>query len=77
MHLTKKQIDRQSHVDNAIYNCLVAVTEDLKLQNAALGLKWDIDLIAEVRNQIFSVLEEQYYLSDEQEQEFYPFIITE
>ncbi|HPT40643.1 MAG TPA: hypothetical protein PLQ44_03545 [Candidatus Paceibacterota bacterium] len=66
--LTKKQIERQDFVDNAINNLIQ------ELNPTEAEINWDIDMIGEIRDII------QLYFIDLKicsETEFYPNIIDE
>jgi len=66
MELTKKQIERQDFVDNAIFDLL----ETLNPTNKQLD--WNIEIIATIRDMISA-----YFVDIEicKEQEFYPYIV--
>lgn len=63
--LTKKQIQRQDFVDNAVFDMLKLINPSRK------RLDWDIELIAEVRETARRVLQDKLKI---REQKFYPFI---
>ena len=66
--LSKKQIERQDYVDNAIFQLL---------RNLYVGEQepeWDIEVIADVRERIYHWLVEHYGTVDEMA--FYPYIET-
>jgi hypothetical protein len=65
MELTKKQIERQDFVDNAIFGLLETLNPTKK------QLDWDIEMIGTVRDAIQSFMEQKTNCS---EQEFYPYI---
>ncbi|GHT66175.1 hypothetical protein FACS189452_01600 [Bacteroidia bacterium] len=63
--VTKKQIERQDFVDNAIFELLQTVNPSNK------EFDWDIEMIGDIRDAI------QHYIikkTDCSEQEFYPYI---
>jgi len=65
MELTRRQIERQDFVDNAIYNLInELIPSDKKME-------WDIDAIGEIRDAIQSQLVERGMCT---EQAFYPYI---
>ena len=65
MELTKKQLERQDFVDNAIFYLLETLNPTKK------QLNWDIEVIGAIRNQI-----SDYFVDVEicKVQEFYPYI---
>jgi len=65
MELTKKQIERQDFVDNAIFDLLETLNPTSK------QLDWDIEVIGEIRDKICD-----YFIDTDicKEQEFYPYI---
>ena len=65
MELTKKQIEREDFVDNAIFDLL----ETLNPTNQKLD--WDIEMISAIRDMI-----SDYFVDIEicTEQDFYPYI---
>jgi hypothetical protein len=64
--LTDKQIDRQDFVDNAIFQLVQTVNPTDK------KIKWDIEMIGEVRDVIRQWIVERMKIADEQT--FYPYI---
>lgn len=65
MELTSQQLERQDFVDNAIFDL---VNELIPSNNE---MKWDIEVIGEIRDAIQSQLVEKGACT---EQEFYPYI---
>ena len=65
MELTNAQIERQDFVDNAIFELL------RELQPAAKDIDWDIEKIAEVRDSIAALFEQNGICT---ENDFYPYI---
>lgn len=66
MELTKKQIERQDFVDNAINNLI----QNLEISNRVTD--WDIELIGNIRDVIQTYFTESNIYREE---EFYPYII--
>ncbi|MCK4856856.1 MAG: hypothetical protein KAT58_02705 [candidate division Zixibacteria bacterium] len=66
--LSRKQIERQDYVDNAIFKLL------RNLNVGEQDLEWDIEVIADVRERIYGWLVERYGAVDEMA--FYPYIET-
>ena len=66
MELSKKQIDRQDFVDNSIYKLLQ------NLNPSVLEIKWDIDQISQIREEIENIIVKKMNLCSEQE--FYPYL---
>jgi hypothetical protein len=64
--LSKHQLQRQDHVDNAIYEMLLLV--DPKQQ----GIDWNIDVIADIRDRVSHWFVEYYRITDEMG--FYPYV---
>jgi hypothetical protein len=65
MELTKKQIERQDFVDNAIYELLLSINPTDK------NFDWDIEMIGDIRDVIQDYIIQKTNCS---EQEFYPYI---
>jgi len=65
MGLTKKQIERQDFVDNAIFDLLETLNPTDK------KLDWDIEMISAIRDMISSYFDD---IKICKEQEFYPYI---
>lgn len=65
MELTENQIERQDYVDNIIFNMINSLLPNEQ------EIDWDIDCIAQVRDEIWKVIKNKNICS---EQEFYPFI---
>ncbi len=61
--LTRKQINRQDFVDNEIFELIQRLVPTAKL-------KWDIEMIANVRDSIFSVVSSK--VRKLSERNFYP-----
>jgi len=64
--LTKQQLSRQDFVDNQIFetiNSLLPLSQQIK---------WDIEVIGNIRNRIYEEVKNK--LGDANEQQFYPFI---
>lgn len=67
MHtLTQQQLDRQDFVDNQIFETLNS------LLPPSQQIRWDIEVIANIRDMIYN--EVQNKLGGTDEQQFYPFI---
>ncbi|MCD6162743.1 MAG: hypothetical protein J7K40_10070 [candidate division Zixibacteria bacterium] len=66
MMLTEQQIKRQDFVDNSIFELLQ------KLNMSGNEIEWDIEIIADIREQIRFWLVDNLQLSDEMT--FYPYI---
>lgn len=64
--LTEEQIERQDNVDNAIYQLIQ------ELNQTADKIRWDIEMIGEVRDVIEDWLVERLKITDEQS--FYPYL---
>jgi len=64
--LTTHEIERQDHVDNAIYQLLQ------ELCPSEREVAWNIEMISDIRERIRHWLVEQYGLIDEMT--FYPYI---
>lgn len=69
MCLTDQQIGRQDLLDNLIFKLLNNLAPEES------NLKWDIELIGEVRDYIRTVLVDNLKLMTEME--FYPYIVDE
>jgi len=65
MKLTKKQIERQDFVDNAIFDLLETLNPTQK------QLDWDIEMISAIRDMISDYFDD---IEICKEQEFYPYI---
>ncbi|MCL2327109.1 MAG: hypothetical protein FWC39_01210 [Bacteroidetes bacterium] len=65
MELTKKQIERQDFVDNAIFDLLETLNPTKK------QLDWDIEMISAIRDMISDYFDD---IEICKEQEFYPYI---
>ncbi len=64
--LTEEQIERQDSVDNAIYQLI------RELNPTADEIRWDIEMIGEVRDVIEDWIVERLKITDEQS--FYPWV---
>jgi len=64
--LTEQQIDRQDHVDNAIFSLMRVINPSNK------GIEWDIEKIGEIRDVLKEWLVDRLNLATEQE--FYPYL---
>ena len=64
--LTEEQIKRQDSVDNAIYQLIQ------ELNPTADEIRWDIEMIGEVRDVIEDWIVERLKITDEQN--FYPWV---
>lgn len=64
--LTEEQIKRQDSVDNAIYQLIQ------ELNPTADEIRWDIEMIGEVRDVIEDWIVERLKITDEQG--FYPYL---
>ena len=64
--LTEEQIKRQDSVDNAIYQLIQ------ELNPTADEIRWDIEMIGEVRDVIGDWIVERLKITDEQG--FYPYL---
>ncbi len=64
--LTDKQIQRQDFVDNAIFNLIQELNPTDK------EIRWDIEMIGEVRDVTRKWLVERLKITDEQN--FYPYL---
>ena len=72
MTLLKKQLERQDYVDNKIHTFLNRITDGIIPEP-----QWDIEVIGNIRDAIIAELKAKNLLTEEAEQEFYPFIVTE
>ncbi len=70
IELTKKQLERQDFVDNAIFDLIKELIPEDKAEN----LQWDIEMIAEVREEIENFVVGRKNLISEEE--FYPCVKT-
>lgn len=61
--LTRKQIERQDFVDNAVFNLFCELAPD--------GMEWDIESIGEVRDAVQRCLAQKGVMT---EADFYPHI---
>ncbi|MBI5196143.1 MAG: hypothetical protein HZA10_07455 [Nitrospirae bacterium] len=64
--LTEEQIKRQDSVDNAIYQLIQ------ELNPTADEIRWDIEMLGEVRDVIEDWIVERLKITDEQN--FYPYL---
>lgn len=69
MELTRKQINREDFVDNAIYNLLQELNPTSRI------IEWNIELIGKVRDSIIEVIVNDLEICDENT--FYPYIENE
>ncbi len=65
MELTTKQIARQDFVDNRIFELIQELNPSL------VEIDWNIEMIGEVRDCIQQILNENFFVKEE---DFYPFI---
>ena len=64
--LTRKQIERQDFVDNAVYQLIQ------KVNPTDIFIEWDIEVIGEIRDVIKEWIVERMKITDEQK--FYPYL---
>ena len=64
--LTDKQIERQDFVDNAIFSLIQ------ELNSIDKEIRWDIEMIGEVRDIVREWMVERLKITDEQN--FYPYL---
>jgi len=68
--LSSEQLRRQDYVDNVIYRSLIDLLEDISDDD----VKWNIDLIGEIRDKYFDALSLHHNIS---ENDFYPYISSD
>lgn len=68
--LTKEQLRRQDYVDNVIYRSLVDLLKDITNDD----IKWDIDLIGEIRDKYYDTISFYTRYYNISEDDFYPYM---
>ncbi len=69
IELTKKQIDRQDYVDNAIYHLVC------DLNPSSRNIDWNIEMIGDIRDMVEVWLARELELCSDME--FYPYLQNE
>lgn len=73
MELTDKQINRQDYVDNEIFELIRSL--DPSRPELGSSIKWDIEMISEIRDSFQRWIVDKLGLCTEQE--FYPYLEEE